>query len=291
VADRVAITSGALTAEIAYHGAELQSLKDADGRELMSDGDPAFWRGRAPLLFPIVGRLSEDRLRLDGAAYRMEKHGFARRSRFMLVDQEKAHARFRLTDAPETRAMYPFAFALDAEFRLEGATLFMTVTVRNSGDTPLPASIGYHPAFAWPLPFGGERGEHRVRFESDEPARLCAITTDGLIGEKTVPTPVIGSELALTDALFENDALVWKDLVSRRLTYGAPDYPSLDIAFPDTPWLGIWTKPGAGFVCVEPWAGSADDQGYQGDFREKPGVFEIAPGDERQFRMNVTLNY
>jgi galactose mutarotase-like enzyme len=291
VADRVSITSGALTAEIAHRGAELQSLKDEGGRELMSDGDPAYWRGRAPLLFPIVGRLNEDTLRLDRQSYTMEKHGFARRSRFALVDQGEAQVCFRLTDTPETRAMYPFAFALDAEFRLEGATLHMTVTVRNTGDMPLPASFGYHPAFAWPLPFGGGRGEHRIRFESDEPARLCAITMDGLIDKKTVPSPVVGNVFRLTDAQFENDALVWKDLASRRLTYGAPGYPSLDIAFPDTPWLGIWTKPGAGFVCVEPWAGMADPQGYAGDFRDKPGVFEIAPGGERQFRMDVTLNY
>ncbi len=289
MAERVSITSGALSAEIAHHGAELQSLKDADGRELMSDGDPAYWRGRAPLLFPIVGRLNEDTLRLDGANYAMEKHGFARRSLFALVDQGDAHARFRLTDSSETRAMYPFAFALDAEFRLEGATLHMTVTVRNTGDVMLPASFGYHPAFAWPLPYGGGRGEHRICFENDEPAALCAITVDGLIDEKTVPTPVVGNAFKLTDALFENNALVWKELASRRLTYGAPGCPSLDIVFPDTAWLGIWTKPGAGFVCVEPWAGMADPQGYSGDFNDKPGVIRLGPGEARQFRMDVTL--
>ena len=289
MADRVSISSGALTADIAYHGAELQSLKDEVGRELMSDGDPAYWRGRAPLLFPIVGRLNDDRLRLDGQSYTMEKHGFARRSRFTLVDQGEAHACFRLTDIPDTRAIYPFAFELDAAFRLEAATLHMTVTVRNTGAEMLPASFGYHPAFAWPLPFGGGRGEHRIRFEHDEPARLCAITAEGLIAEKTVESPVVNNEIVLADALFENDALVWKELASRRLSYGAPGLPSLDIAFPDTAWLGIWTKPGAGFVCVEPWAGMADPDGYRGDFKDKPGVMQLGPSEERQFRMDVTL--
>jgi galactose mutarotase-like enzyme len=82
---------------------------------------------------------------------------------------------------------------------------------------------------------------------------------------------------------------VWTDLNSRALTYGVPDGPHLDIAFPDTPHLGIWTKPGAPFLCIEPWAGHADPEGFTGDFRDKPGVTEIAPGDARTYRMDVTV--
>jgi galactose mutarotase-like enzyme len=100
---------------------------------------------------------------------------------------------------------------------------------------------------------------------------------------------VNGNQLALDDALFEHDALIWKTLSSRRLTYGAPGYTSLDIRFPDTDWLGIWTKPCASFVCIEPWVGSADDHGYQGDFTDKSGVMRLTPEQERHFRMDVTL--
>ena len=283
------ISSGSLTATIAHHGAELQSLKDSEGSEYMSDGNPAFWSGRAPLLFPIVGRLNADRLRLSGQDYQMLKHGFARKSDFTLIDQSGDSAHFRLTGSAETRMQYPFAFALDAHFRLEGATLHMTVTVRNPGTQMLPFSFGYHPAFAWPLPGGGARGDHQIRFETNEPAALCCLATDGLILPDRVPTPVTGNQMSLADALFEADALIWKSLTSRRLSYGAPGHTRLDIAFPDTEWLGIWTKPGAGFVCIEPWAGSADPEGYNGDFSDKPGVMQLAPSGERQFRMDVTL--
>jgi galactose mutarotase-like enzyme len=289
VGETTTITSGRLTATVAHHGAELQSLKDSEGREYMSDGDPAFWSGRAPLLFPIVGRLNEDRLRFSGQDYRMLKHGFARKSDFALIDQSADSACFRLTDSAETRTQYPFAFELDAHFRLEGATLHMRVMVRNPGAEPLPFSFGYHPAFAWPLPGGGARSNHQIRFEADESAALCRLTTDGLILPDLVPTPVTGNQLVLADALFEDDALIWKSLASRRLSYGAPGHTRLDIALPDTEWLGIWTKSGAGFVCIEPWAGSADDQGYQGDFSDKPGVMQLAPSGERQFHMDVTL--
>ncbi|MEQ1547152.1 MAG: aldose 1-epimerase family protein [Chakrabartia sp.] len=283
------ITSSTLTAIIAHHGAELRSLTDSDGRELMGPGDAAYWRGRAPLLFPIVGQLNQGTLRLDGKSYTMRKHGFARKSDFVLIEQGADTVLFRLTDSPETRSQYPFAFELDAHFQLADAALHMTVTVRNTGDVPLPASFGYHPAFAWPLPFGGARADHKIIFDQDEPAPIWPLTPAGLIGPEAIDTPVHQNRLTLTDALFADDALVWKNLSSRRLTYGAPGLPKLDIAFPDTEWLGIWTKPGAAFVCVEPWAGMADPDGYSGDFRDKPAVFSLSPGASRSFRMIVTL--
>lgn len=289
MAETTRISSGSLTATIAHHGAELQSLKDAQGAEYLSDGNPAFWSGRAPLLFPIVGRLNDDRLRLGSTDYPMFKHGFARKSDFTLIEQSANGVRLRLTDSDQTRTQYPFAFALDADFRLEGATLHMTVTVRNTGADELPFSFGYHPAFAWPLPGGGARADHRVIFDADEPAALCRLTPEGLIMADPVPSPVVGNQLILDDSLFAHDALIWKRLNSRHLSYGATGQATLDIAFPDTEWLGIWTKPGAAFVCIEPWAGSADPAGYSGDFKDKPGVRNLAPGKQCSFRMNVTL--
>lgn len=289
MADRVSITSGALTAAISPHGAELQSLTDAQGREYMSSGDPAYWAGRAPLLFPVVGRLNGDTLRLGGATYTMEKHGFARKFEFDLIAAGEDHALFRLTDSEATRANYPFAFALDAAFRITNETLHMAITVRNTGNAPLPFSFGYHPAFAWPLPTGGARDDHAIFFERDEPAHLCAITPDGLIGPSPVPTPVQGNRILLDDALFAHDALVWNDLGSHSLIYGAPGFDRLAVSFPDTDWLGIWTKPGAPFVCIEPWAGMADPQGYDGNFTDKPGVMTLMAGMHRTFRMDVSL--
>jgi galactose mutarotase-like enzyme len=290
VAERVRIASGELAAEILPCGAELQSLRDAQGREYMSSGDPAFWSGHAPLLFPIVGRLNGDEYRLDGSAYPLPQHGFARKSDFSIIAHDPDNATFRLTDSAETRAVYPFAFELEAHYALTGQTLATTITIRNPGDAALPASFGFHPAFAWPLPGNSHRGAHDIDFECDEPATLCRITPDGLIGPEDRSTPVIGRSLRLRDALFTENALVWKRLESRRLRYGVAGGTSLDIAFPDTDWLGIWTKPGAAFVCVEPWSGMADPDGFVGQFRDKPGVFEIAPGGERRFGMSVTVN-
>lgn len=287
--ERVAIASGALRAAIDPFGAELASLKDAQGRELMTDADPAFWSGRAPLLFPIVGRLEGDRYRLDGREYPLPQHGFARRQPFELVERGESRALFRLADNEETRAVYPFAFALDAAFAVEGATLSVDVTVTNRGETAMPASFGFHPAFAWPLPFGRARAEHRILFEAEEPADLAAIVKGGWIAEARWPSPLEGRALALDDALFERDALIWDRLESRSLRYGAVTGPQLRIDFPHAPMLGIWTRAGARFVCVEPWWGIADPQGFAGEIWDKPGMMRFEPGEARAFGMRVTL--
>ncbi|OYY64766.1 aldose 1-epimerase family protein [Sphingomonas sp. 28-62-11] len=285
--DMIEIGSPALSASINPFGAELSSLRDSQGRELMTDADPAYWTGRAPILFPIVGRLNDDVLWLDGTSYRMEKHGFARRSLFDAVDVTASSARFRMTDSVETRTQYPFAFLLEIGFAIEGATLTMTAKIGNDGDVPMPFSFGWHPAFAWPLP-GGARDDHYIAFEQDEPGPLRGLNTDGLIAEDRA-SPVMGNRLPLADALFERDALIWNPINSQRLTYGSDSGPQLHIAFPDTPRLGIWTKPGARYVCIEPWHGIADPVGYQGEFRDKPGIMSIAPGAQHSAIMRVTV--
>jgi len=288
MADLVEIAGAGLSAAINPFGAELTHLRDAEGRELMTDADPAFWTGHAPLLFPFVGRLNGDVLRLDGAEYPMKQHGFARRSTFTLVEQSMSNVRFRLEDDAETRAGYPFAFALDAAYAIDGGTLTVVITIANRGDAAMPASFGFHPAFAWPLPYGAPRAEHCIVFDADEPGALVALK-DGLVASRDRPSPLDGRVLHLTDTVFAEDALIWDGLSSRSVTYGAATDPQLEVAFPDTEKLGIWTKPGAAFVCIEPWHGIADPQGYAGDFRDKPGVFEIAPGGTWTCRMEITL--
>ena len=283
----ISITSDALSAAINPRGAELTSLRDGAGRELMTDADPAFWTGHAPILFPVVGRLNGDVLRLDGREYAMKQHGFARRKAFAVVAHDAAGATFRLDADDETRASYPFDFSLDVAFAIRGATLAIDVTVSNHGDMPMPASVGFHPALAWPLPDGQPRRDHRVTFERDEPGPIKRLA-DGLIaGDR--PSPLDGRTLHLADAVFADDALVWDPVQSSGVTYGATTGPRLRIDFPDTPQLGVWTKPGARFVCIEPWHGHADPAGFTGDFRDKPGVFAVAPRGGWRCGMAITL--
>ena len=164
---------------------------------------------------------------------------------------------------------------LEITFAVADATLTITARIGNPGTADLPASFGFHPAFAWPLPYGAPRDAHRIVFDQPEPAPLRQLDADGLIQPEPRPSPLDGNTLHLADDLFTADALIWDRLESRSVTYGAPDGPQLRVAFPDTPMLGIWTKPGARFVCIEPWHGIADPAGFTGDFRDKPGVFLV----------------
>jgi galactose mutarotase-like enzyme len=287
--DLVWLRNDRLSAAINPLGAELTHLRDADGAELMTNADPAFWPKHAPILFPAIGVTDGGVIRVDGREYPMPKHGFARDLPFTVVETTPTGATFALTDTPETRAHYPFAFRLEIAFRLDAATLAIEVQVINPADTPLLAQFGFHPAFAWPLPYGESRADHRIVFARDEPGRLREITPAGLIAAETRDSPLAGRTLALADALFLDDALVWDPVASDAVTYGAATGPQLRIAFPDTPRLGIWTKPGAPFVCVEPWHGIADPEGFTGDYADKPGVFAVAPGAIKTIGMSVAL--
>lgn len=283
------IRSDRLSAAINPFGAELTHLRDADGRELMTNADPAFWPRYAPILFPVIGVTNGGAIRVDGVEHAMPKHGFARDSAFEVIAQGEEHVTFRLADSPGTRTAYPFAFRLEIAFRLDGATLVTEARLHNPADEPLPAQFGFHPAFAWPLPYGRPREDHRIVFDRDEPGELRTITPGGLIAAETRPSPLDGRTLHLADDLFAEDALVWDSVASQAVEYGASDGPRLRIIFPDTPRLGVWTKPGAAFVCIEPWHGVADPDGFTGEYRDKPGVFEVAPGGSERITMGVTL--
>jgi len=286
------LASGRLTASVALLGAELQTLADAGGRALLWHGDAAWWTGRAPLLFPIVGALANDRHTVDGIAYTLPKHGFARRSRFVVVARTADAATLRLVDDATTRAAYPYRFQLDVTYALDGATLSHSVTVANRDTKPIPVGFGFHPAFLWPLPGAGARAAQTLSFEADEPTPAWRIDTDGLVARQEPATRIIDRQLVLTDDLFDEDALLLLEPASRRVRFGAGDGSgtALDIRFPDMPHLGVWTKPdGAPYLCIEPWHGYASPASFTGSLMEKPGMAILAPGEVRTYAMTVTV--
>lgn len=283
----VTLQNGTLGAAVSARGAELQRLHTVAGEEILWDGNPDVWAGRSPLLFPVVGNVKDDHITVRGKHYPLLRHGFARTSTFELVESSTARCTWRLRANDETRARYPFAFQLDVAYALDGARLTMRATVANEGAEPMPASFGFHPAFRWPLVPGGTRENHDVRFEKPEPEPIRRLA-GGLLGAPE-RTPVAGARLSLSDALFERDALIFDRLQSRRLTYGPATGRRLQLDFPAMPHLGIWSKPGARFVCLEPWQGFADPSDFDGELAEKPGIAAIPPQSERVFELSVTI--
>jgi galactose mutarotase-like enzyme len=275
--DRHTLRTGGVTATILAHGAELCSLKDAQGVELMWQAGAA-WPRHAPLLFPIVGRLKNDELRHRGRAYPMTQHGFARDLGFQWMERTDASCSLVLSDSVATRARYPFAFRLAVSYRLQDADLNVTLEITNPGEEMLPASVGAHPAFNWPLQPDAAKDSYRLIFSDDEPAPIRRLE-DGLLRAKPEPTPIQGKTLALSERLFADDAVILDRPVSRSLRYAAVAGPALDISWQGFRQLGIWSKPaGAPFLCIEPWRGFASPLDFDGEFSDKPGVMHIAAG-------------
>jgi galactose mutarotase-like enzyme len=283
------IGSSALTARIAARGAELVALETAQGQPLLWHGDPAWWSGRAPLLFPIVGRLPGDKTLIDGASHDLPQHGFARGSTFTLVSAADVSCVYELVSNPDTLSRYPRAFSLRVAYAVEDATLSVTATVTNADRKPMPFSFGYHPAFRWPLASGAERSGHCLVFSDDETAPIHR-PDDGLLSAWTEASPVIDRRIELSDALFDKGALIFTRPRSRQVTYQGPDSARLTVAFEGMPHLGIWTKPGAPFVCIEPWQGYAAPAGFAGELATKPGIVILPPGAKADFTMTITVS-
>jgi galactose mutarotase-like enzyme len=288
--DTVHIGSTGLNADIALLGAELHRLTDGEGRDLLWDGDPAYWSGRAPILFPIVGTLRNDHFRYGGEDYSLPRHGFARRRTFTVVEHQADHVLLRLKSDDATQAVWPFAFTLDIRFAIAGGRISLSAEVTNCGDRPMPTSFGFHPALRWPLPGGGARADHVVLFDQDEPAPVRRLDSDGLLDPESRPTPIDGRVLPLGDDLFVDDALILDRIASRRLVYGAPTGSRLAVDFAGMPELGLWSKPGAGFLCIEPWYGFADPAGFDSDISAKPGIRMIAAGGRHVFGMGIAID-
>ena len=285
----VSISSDDLTVEIDPLGAQLSSLRYRTAFDLLWNGDPAVWAGRAPLLFPIVGVLVDGSYRLGSQTYRLPRHGFARGKLFAVESSGASAATFRLAADEASLRVFPFEFELEVRYELEGATLSLTTEIRNKGNTEMPASFGYHPGFRWPLPFGKPRSGHFIEFEADEPKPARRIDSLGLLTPEHHPTPITRRRLVLADSLFVQDVLIFDQINSRSVLYGSDDAPRIKVDFPDAPYLGVWTKPGAPFICIEPWHGITDPEGFSGDFTAKPGVFNLKAGESLSSTMDITL--
>jgi galactose mutarotase-like enzyme len=284
--DQHTIVGDGVTATILAHGAELCSLKTAAGLELVwQAGD--VWPRHAPLLFPIVGKLKNDTFRHRGKSYPMTQHGFARDSRFEWVERGRSSCRLVLEDNAQTRAHYPFAFRLAVTYALEGGDLDVSLEISNPGDEVLPASIGGHPAFNWPLKPGLSKTSYRLVFAKEESSPIRRLK-DGLLRLQSEPSPIRDRELVLSETLFEDDAVILDKPASTSLSFTAGEGPSLEVSWEAFRELGIWSKPeGAPFLCIEPWRGFASPSEFDGEFVDKPGLMHIGLNETQRLSYRI----
>lgn len=287
------IASGRLRATIRAQGGEIVAFADADG-PLLWHGGPE-WPRHAPVLFPTVGRLSEDTLLHEGRPYHLTQHGFARDSLFAWVERSPSRAVLELRESEATLAIYPFRFVLRMIYELADGALSVTTRVTNPADSTLICGVGAHPAFLWPLAPGVPKERHRLSFPNPEPGPGLGVD-GGLLGP-AIPLPFTGRELDLAERLFANDAIVIPRVANEAVRFAALNEAGREIRALTVSWegykdLGIWSKPtGAPFLCIEPWFGMASPVGWQGEFAEKPGVLRLAPGTSRDFVWRATPHF
>jgi galactose mutarotase-like enzyme len=281
------LKNDALNVSINEFGAELSSLRDSLGRELLWRSGAA-WARHAPVLFPIVGRVPEDRLTVDGQNYGMAQHGFARDLTFEARQADNSNITFTLVDSEATREQFPFPFLLELHYSLRETTLLVHHRLVNTGTVTLHASLGAHPGFAWPLPGAESRAMHTLEFEREETAPIRRLD-GGFLRPDAVATPVHGRTLELEDSLFVDDAIIFDRIESRVVRYTAPGAPAIVLFFPDFPILGVWSKSPGEFVCIEPWFGMTAPVGFSGDFVDKPGQLSLAPGESRELEFSITI--
>lgn len=286
-AESTTIENDHLVVSVSALGAETQRIKTHSGQDVLWDGNPEHWTGRSPILFPIVGRAPNGRLAFGAHEGDMPKHGFARTSVFDLAETGPDMCRYVLKDSEATREIYPFEFRFSITHRLIGTALEVTAEVENLGDDSMPFGFGFHPAFRWPLP-GGEGLVHEVRLDNRGAPALARLK-DGSLPKDRYPSPFNEGHLALHSDQFIEDAMIFPEGAGEGLTFGVPDGPELKFSFENLPNLGIWTKPGAPYLCIEPWHGMDAVTGASPQMQERPYVFDLAAGKAAQFRYTVDV--
>lgn len=296
--ETIVIENQKLRAEVKLHGAELKSLvRKSDGQELMWEADPAYWGKTSPILFPFIGKLEHAAFRHGGKTYEADKHGFARDMDFTVAQQESDRVIFAIESNEATLKKYPFPFRLEVEYQAVDTSLQVKYRVQNSGKGTMYFSLGGHPAFACPLIIDGKRTGKRtdgntIRLYGEnhkpltgESAKATEINVSiGLLTGDHYEVKMDNGVIPIVDHIFDKDALCFAGQGVREVGIAdatGKEYIRMEA---DCPVWGIWSMPmsDASYVCIEPWWGICDTEGYEGTLEERPYTNQVAKGETWQ---------
>jgi len=275
------LNSEALCLRVNSMGAELNSVQNKSGFEYIWQADPAVWQRHAPVLFPIVGKLNNNRYTYRQNNYSLTQHGFARDQEFSLVYQNEKELMFELKSGENTKTIYPFDFCLQLGYVLQKSALICSYNVKNTGSNTLLFSIGAHPGFNVEHSQNGAEGPY-LEFEKDE--LLVTQLNAGLLSDTKRRLALPNKRLDVCSELFEKDALVMENNQINALSLCLNmDGRKVEMSCADWPYFGIWSKPspknGAiNFVCLEPWQGIADAENHNGNLENKKGILHLESG-------------
>ena len=276
-------------------GAELTSFK-LDGVEKLHQGQDCidengriYWKRHFPVLFPIVGKLKQNKTIINGRTYEMNQHGFARDMDFEPITKLDNFHSYVLKSNASTLVKYPFEFALYVTYRTDGNKLTTIYKIVNEGDNNMPFGIGGHPAFKIDRD-DLKNGEYYLEFEQDEEKIHFLYLVDGLIVTEYAKNVMLDKrKLPINPHSFDNDALIMKGLTSHGISLKkkSGDKTLLTMDFDGFPYLAVWSKPGAPFICIEPWYSTADTVKSSGVFTQKTDLITLAPKNEFECRYIV----
>ena len=265
---------------VAEKGAELQSIKDAEEKEYLWQGDPKYWPRRSPILFPLVCSVENDTYRVEGKEYHLPRHGFARDKDFTVIRQGDDRVTLALHESEETLKVYPFCFNLAVTYRLEGNRIHVIWHVENTDKRDIHFQIGGHPAFNVPGMKDGDKLEGCITLDNKEPLNALKSYADGSHDMIEVPVEAEYGVIEFDDHFFRNDSVkIHNSQVRQAILLDEDDQPAVTVSF-RTPVIAFWSPFGkqAPFVCIEPWYGIGDPRGYNGEFKDKPLMNHLQPG-------------
>jgi len=256
------IQNGRFTLTADTYGAELHSLKDQEGRELIWQAG-AIWPKHAPVCCPWCGPMQDGWFIDEGKEYRDAacRHGFVREMEHTLLQAEPEQLTFRL-DWPGDSARWPWAFSVETVHALTETGMTTTCTVENRTERPMPLQFGFHPAFTCPFLPGTKATDYLVRFES---GRVIDLVLD----------------------IFDNDSIRYTDVGQWARLEHRETGKYIQVDTGNFAYVLLWSKPGIpGFVCIEPWSGHENDSHIP---LERPGAKLLNPGDKRSWVLAVTV--
>jgi len=272
-------------------GAELCKITATKtGKDFMWNANPNIWNSYAPNLFPVIGGLKNGSYLYDNKTYKMDKHGFVRANPDVLLEQQtKDSLTFKLSSNPSLYQIYPFKFEFYISYLLKDNSIDISYSVKNCDSKTMYFSVGGHPAFKCPVYDNEKYSDYTLEFESDETAQTHLINMEnGLISAETKAVFNNSNQINLSYDLFDKDALVFKDLISKKITLHSKNHGDiLSVSYHDFPYLGIWAKPNADYVCIEPWLGIADPENTNQELKTKEGI--IALEAESVFKATYTI--
>ena len=273
-------------------GAELANiLSPKKDMEYVWTADPKFWGRHSCILFPTVGKVKDDTYKIDGKTYPLKQHGFARNMNFTLIEHQSTRMLFELKSTPNSLEIYPYQFRLLVGYELIENQVKIIYTVENTDNQAIYFSIGGHPGFNVPLLSDEKRSDYTLVFNQKETA-VRHLLDDGFFNGKTKTVLDNDNRIPITDNLFDEDALVFRNLKSDEVSLeNGKGEKVLTFNFNGFPDLGIWSKNAeAPFVCIEPWFGLADTVDANWDFREKDGVVKLEEGNVFECVHTVTIH-